>query len=302
MLSEVIARVIDRQRWLDGVGDVLEQVASALFDRLGPLSKPVEDLLHGTPAGHPVHPAIIPIPIGAWTATLALDIAGIEDGADLSLDLGLISAVSAATAGLADWRYTEGTQRRMGVAHALFNVTGTVLYGLSSFQRHRGGRVGAKTLSSLGYVCIVAGGFLGGDLSYHLGAMVNRNAWLTGKGHFTPVMPAEDLEENTPTRAEVAAEAVVLVKRGTKVYALANSCAHLGGPLAEGSLQEGCIVCPWHGSAFNLEDGRVIRGPSAYNQPCYVARIRNSMVEVQLGGDYATREPYYRVKGKASEE
>src|SRR5919206_454373 len=140
MLSEVIGRLIDRQRWLDGVGDVLERVTSATFDHLGPVSKPLEDLLHGTPAGHPVHAALTDIPIGSWTATLALDMAGIEDGADLALDVGLVGAISAALVGLVDWRYTTGSQRRRGVAHALFNVSGTLLYGLSSFQRHRGGR------------------------------------------------------------------------------------------------------------------------------------------------------------------
>ncbi len=77
MLSEVITQFIDRQRWLDRAGDVLEKVAAASFDHLGPLSKPFEDLLHGTPAGHPVHPALTDIPVGAWTATVALDLADI---------------------------------------------------------------------------------------------------------------------------------------------------------------------------------------------------------------------------------
>lgn len=301
MLSEVIVRFLDRQRWLDGAGDVLEQVASAALDHLGPLSRPVEDLLHGTPFGHPVHPAIIPIPIGAWTATLVLDAAGLEDGADLSLDLGLVTALTAALAGIADWRYTDGTQRRVGVAHALSNVAGTTLFAISSFRRHSGRRSGASALSGLGYLCILGGGFLGGDLSYHLGLMVNRNAWVTGKGRWTPVLPLGELEENKPAHAEANGEDVVLVKRGPKVYALGQSCAHLGAPLSEGSIEGDVIVCPWHGSRFQLEDGRVVRGPSAYNQPCYAARIRNSMVEVRLEGDPGEREPYYRVVGKASE-
>jgi nitrite reductase/ring-hydroxylating ferredoxin subunit/uncharacterized membrane protein len=302
MLSKIVIGFLDRQRWLDGAGDVLAQVASATFDHLGPLSKPIEDLLHGTPAGHPLHPAFTDIPIGAWTATLALDIAGLEEGADLALDLGLAGAAASAIAGLADWRYTEGTQRRTGVAHALLNVTGTALYALSSLQRHKGGRAGATTLSNIGYGFILGGGFLGGELAYQLGVMVNRNAWVTGQGRYVPVMPVEDLEENKPVHAEAGNEEVVLVKRGGSVYALAESCAHLGGPLSEGTIEGDAIVCPWHGSQFALEDGSVVAGPSAYNQPCYAARIRNSMVEVRLGGEYAEREPYYRVKGKSSEE
>src|SRR5919199_6513008 len=103
MLGEIVGRLIDRQRWLDGVGDVLEQVTSAPFDHFGPVSKPLEDLLHGTPAGHPVHAALTDIPIGSWTATLALDMAGIEEGADLALGVGLVGAVKAALGGLVDW-------------------------------------------------------------------------------------------------------------------------------------------------------------------------------------------------------
>lgn len=291
MLSEVIGRFVDRQRWLDGVGDALGKVAGVAFDHFGPMSKPIEDTLHGTSAGHPVHPALTDIPIGAWTATLALDLAGIEDGADFTLDLGLVGAISAAVAGLADWRYLSGTQRRTGAAHALLNVAGTVLYGASSLRRHSGNRAGATTLSNLGYVCVIGGGYLGGDLVYGLGTMVNRNAWLIGKQKFTAVMPLDDLDDNKPTKAEAHGEPIVLIRRGSQIYALADRCAHLGGPLSEGKLEGDCIVCPWHASQFKLEDGRVMAGPSAYNQPSYAARIREGMVQVRLEGAASEREP-----------
>src|SRR5919202_3321407 len=217
MLSEVVGQFVDRQRWLDGVADVLEQVASATFDHLGPLSKPLEDLLHGTPAGHPVHAALTDIPIGSWTATLALDMAGIEDGADLALDVGLVGAISAALVGLVDWRYTTGSQRRRGVAHALFNGSGTLLYGLSSFQRHRGGRAGATTLSNLGYICILCGGYIGGGFVFQLWVIVGCYSSLMGKSPYTAVMPLGGLEEDKPTPARVDNQELVLVRRGDNV-------------------------------------------------------------------------------------
>jgi nitrite reductase/ring-hydroxylating ferredoxin subunit/uncharacterized membrane protein len=290
MLAEVIVRLVDRQRWLDQAGDVLGKAAK-VFDQLGPLSSPVEDLLHGTPAGHPLHPALTDIPIGAWTATLALDLADIQDGADFTLNLGLTAAVFTAISGLADWRYLHGTQRRVGVAHALFNIAGTTLYGLSSFQRRSGNRASAKTLSNLGYVLILSGGFLGGDMAYHLGIMVNRNAWLMGEQPWTPAMPLVDLADETPTRATANGQELVLVRRGEQVFALANVCAHLGGPLSQGEIKDDCIVCPWHGSHFALENGHVKRGPSAYNQPFYATRVHNGIVEVQLVGEPGDREP-----------
>ena len=66
-------------------------------------------------------------------------------------------------------------------------------------------------------------------------------------------------------------------------HIFAESCAHLGGPLSEGELQEDSVVCPWHGSSFALEDGRVQDGPSAYSQPCLQTRVRKGQIEVRSG-------------------
>lgn len=44
--------------------------------------------------------------------------------------------------------------------------------------------------------------------------------------------------------------------------AIENRCPHAGGPLGEGTLQEGCVVCPWHQWNFNLETGCLVRNHS----------------------------------------
>lgn len=299
MLSKTIGRTIDRQGWLDSVGNVIEQAAGGLFDHLGPASRPLEDILHGTPTGHPLHPALVAIPIGSWTTALVLDSVGLDEAADLTVDLGLVGAVGAAIAGIADWRYTAGTQRRMGVAHALLNIAATTLYGVSAWQRRTEERTGAKITASVGYACVIGAGYLGGELAYALGAMVNRNAWMAATGDYVAVAEIDNVPEDTPTRVEADGESLVLVRRGNTVYALGESCAHLGAPLSEGSIDGDTIVCPWHGSVFALDDGRAVKGPTAYNQPCYAVRIRQGKVEVKLGGEYGEREPYYRVRGQA---
>lgn len=38
-------------------------------------------------------------------------------------------------------------------------------------------------------------------------------------------------------------------------YATANKCAHRGGPLGEGHLEENCVTCPWHGWQFDVKTG-----------------------------------------------
>ena len=74
---------------------------------------------------------------------------------------------------------------------------------------------------------------------------------------------------------------VVLVRRAGRIYALSASCAHLGGPLSEGSVDDVGIRCPWHGSRFALEDGRILEGPSAFAQPCLNVRVRDGRIELQ---------------------
>jgi nitrite reductase/ring-hydroxylating ferredoxin subunit len=55
----------------------------------------------------------------------------------------------------------------------------------------------------------------------------------------------------------------------------------MGGPLSEGTLKEGSVVCPWHGSEFSLEDGHVINGPATQSQPHFEVRERSGVIEVK---------------------
>ena len=82
-------------------------------------------------------------------------------------------------------------------------------------------------------------------------------------------------------RSRAGDTGVLLVRQHGRVCALVHSCAHLGGPLSEGTLKEGSVVCSWHGSEFALDDGRVLNGPATRNQPCLVVRERDGRVEVK---------------------
>ena len=63
-----------------------------------------------------------------------------------------------------------------------------------------------------------------------------------------------------------------VVRNGDTVQALHAVCAHAGGPLAEGTVVDGCVECPWHGSRFRLSDGLARQGPTVYDQPSYEIR------------------------------
>ena len=73
----------------------------------------------------------------------------------------------------------------------------------------------------------------------------------------------------------------LLVRQHGRVCALAHPCAHLGGPLSEGTLKDGSVVCPWHGSEFGLDDGHVINGPATQPQPVVCVRERDGGIEVK---------------------
>lgn len=52
------------------------------------------------------------------------------------------------------------------------------------------------------------------------------------------------------------AERIAVFRDGARVFALSNVCQHQGGPLGEGRIVDGCVVCPWHGFQYRPEDGR----------------------------------------------
>lgn len=238
--------------------------------------------LHGSWLGHPLHAAITDFPIGALTISSALDAAGprYQNGADAALRVGLISAGVAATAGVADWSRIDQPARRVGLFHALFNVSATGCYVASWLLRRRGARTAGVSTGFVGWLLLMAGAYLGGTLVYKHRIGVD-HAQRQGPLDFVPVLPEEELFENQPRRVDCHGNGVLLIKQEGRIYAIGERCAHLGGPLAEGTLGRLSIKCPWHGSTYSLETGKVLDGPSAYAQPCYQVRIQDGQIQVR---------------------
>ncbi|HXV79151.1 MAG TPA: Rieske 2Fe-2S domain-containing protein, partial [Candidatus Binatia bacterium] len=95
------------------------------------------------------------------------------------------------------------------------------------------------------------------------------------------VLAETQLPENELKRVTANGMPVLLLRRGKQIYAIAETCAHLGGPLSEGKLEDTSVRCPWHGSCFSLEDGRVLEGPSVHAQPVLEVRRHNGQIEVR---------------------
>jgi nitrite reductase/ring-hydroxylating ferredoxin subunit/uncharacterized membrane protein len=255
----------------------------------------LKDFLHGVWYGHPLHPAVVQVPIGLWTAAAVLDALSLVTrskemarAADVSVGTGLAAASVAVASGVTDWSETFGRPRKLGVAHALINAVSSSFYLLSLLARLLGRRKTGVALGFAGFATLSLGSYLGGELVFQTGQGVNRDAWLEGANEFTPVMPLDELPEDQPRKVEVEGQPVLLVRRGTRLFALGNICSHMGGPLDEGKLVDDCIECPWHGSRFNLYNGRVVQGPATFPQPRYETRVRQGQIEIRrLAGDAA---------------
>ena len=288
MSSNVAIQLIDKQDWLDSVADALQPAINECFQAGGAVGQKIKDFLHGKWLGHPLHSVLTDVPIGAWTATMVLDAADEVSGreefgqaADVALTVGIIGAIGSAVTGLTDWHKTDGRARRIGITHGLMNASALALYTTSLVLRKQGERQAGRGFALLGYMVSSAAAYLGGHLVYGEQVGVDHTADQSPPEEFTAVMAEADLEEGKLHRVEANGMPVLLVRRGEAIFAIAETCSHLGGPLAEGKLEDKSVRCPWHGSLFSLEDGRPIEGPSVHTQPCFEARVLDGQIEVR---------------------
>ena len=288
MATEALIKTVEQQEVLGQLSDKIQPLVTNAFESAGSTGREVKNFLHGTWLGHPLHPALTDVPLGAWTAALTLDamesISGRRElgaGADAAIAVGLVGAAGAAVTGLTDWSETNGRARKVGLLHGLLNVGATTLYATSLVLRRRNRRSAGIGFAMLGYAVSSAAAYLGGHLVFSEQIGVNHAAAQEMPKEFVPVMADAELQEGEMKRVDAGGVPVLLVRREGDVCALAHTCSHLGGPLSEGKLEGDVVQCPWHGSRFNVRDGSVVDGPATFPQPCFEARVREGQIEVR---------------------
>jgi nitrite reductase/ring-hydroxylating ferredoxin subunit/uncharacterized membrane protein len=274
----VVERIEQAER-LDPISDRLQHL-------VGGLPRAVRDLLHGVWLGHPLHPAMVHAPVGAWLSAAILDaMPGQRRAATTLLAAGTVAAVPTAMAGWNDWASLEKDQRRTGLVHALANATALALFAGSLVARARGRDGRALSYAALGLAG--AGAYLGGHLSYRQGAGVNQAVQDLFRlpGGWQGLGEAIGYPERQPTARRIGDVPVLVYRDGERFTVLLERCGHQTGPLAEGERVDvggqACVVCPWHGSTFRLTDGGVVHGPAATNQPVLDSRVVDGRLEAR---------------------
>lgn len=168
---------IENNQSLESLSDPFQEQVRGFLQ--GSMGRGARSFLRGDWLGHPLHPALTDLPIGAWTAATIFDLASLGGSRELkraaqaSVAVGVVGAVGAAITGMVDWSETEGKSQRVGVAHALLNTV-ALGFQIASLGRRRSGRSPGRLLSAIGYSVATASAYLGGKLVYRLGTRVER--------------------------------------------------------------------------------------------------------------------------------
>ncbi len=284
-----IERSIDSQNWLEGFSDGMQKFVGGTFQVGGPPLRWLKNQAHGTALGHPAHPALTDIPVGAWLGALVLDIvwlatgrpSGIATASNVLVIVGLVGAVLSILTGTTDWNDTYGSERRVGIAHGIINTVATLVYAVALVLRLTSNQFPGFIVSTVGLVILLLGAYLGGELVFGKGTQVNHTAWQETPEDFVVVAEEAAVAEGTLHRAQANGTPVLLVRLGGTIYAIAATCTHAGGPLDEGTLEGDVVTCPWHGSRFCVRDGEVHNGPATFPQVRFETRVRDGQVEVR---------------------
>jgi nitrite reductase/ring-hydroxylating ferredoxin subunit len=266
--------------------EALEKVAKPLAGAVGRAVRPrmVRNLLSGTDLGHTLPPMLTDLPIGAWVMSAPLDAAGgpaAEGAADLLVTAGVVAAVPTAAAGLNDWSDTAGPETRVGLVHAAVNTTALSLNLASVVAAPGDDGAAARRWAWPGWECCRTAGTWEGTCASSW-VDVNRTAWEQRPSEWTPVLADTELADGELCRADAGGVPVLLYRTDGTVYAPASTCTHMGGPLQEDTISDGCVTsCPWPGSTFRFADGSIVRSPASTPEPSYQMRIQNGRIEVR---------------------
>src|SRR5215210_8348734 len=97
---------------------------------------------------------------------------------------------------------------------------------------------------------------------------------------FVAVSRADGIEEGGMRAFEVRGTKIAVANVGGAFYAFGDTCTHMACSLAGGDLEETTVICPCHGSEFDVTSGAVLQGPARDPVETYEIRVKDGSVEV----------------------
>jgi nitrite reductase/ring-hydroxylating ferredoxin subunit/uncharacterized membrane protein len=234
--------------------------------------------------GHPLHAALIPFPFAFLTAAFVFDVLGRwldrpafwTTGAYLAM-AGIAFALVAAVPGFIDYLFTvppNSSGKKRATKHMIVNLSAVVLFALATYVRGTAGVAPDPVIlvvEAAAVALLISGGWMGGTLVYrnqigidHRYAGAGKWSERTVRDASSPVPVAEtaDLERDQMRLVRLGDRRVVLARTESGYVAFDDRCPHRGGSLAGGLMACGTVICPWHGSQFDVGSGAVKAGPA----------------------------------------
>lgn len=252
---------------------------------------------------HPIHPILVTFPIASFTGTLVFDLIGNITGNEKLLIAsgitnlaGIISSVIAAIPGIIDYKYTvppDSSAKKRAAMHGLLNTMVLLIFIAALWYRNEPG-YSVYILIAMEVFAIILlskAGWLGGTLVYRnqIGVDVryadagkwNEETVAANTGKIR-VAAIDELALNQMKLIRMDGKRIVIGKTEDGYTAFDDHCTHRGGSLAGGSMMCKTVQCPWHGTQFDVETGKVKAGPALQSIKIYKCYQSGDSVIMEL--------------------
>jgi nitrite reductase/ring-hydroxylating ferredoxin subunit len=101
-------------------------------------------------------------------------------------------------------------------------------------------------------------------------------------GKLHKVAERSALAPGKPLCVEVEGRTIALFDLGGSCRAVDDACTHAGGNLSEGEVEDGQVICPWHGARFDLETGAALTAPASNAVRSYPVKIEGTAIWIEV--------------------
>ena len=99
---------------------------------------------------------------------------------------------------------------------------------------------------------------------------------------FIRVATVAEVPPGTIKAVEVQGLQIALYNLGGEFFATQEHCTHADAPLTDGAIEDGEVICPWHGARFNIKNGQATCGPAYGDLSTYRVRVVGDAVEIEV--------------------